>query len=887
MEVFGISSSNPSSVGDDSYNQSTPNPIGGNESILEVLKRSHEVQNQVLEILRGGGDVNFEKDQNTQQLELNTVAIYDLISSLENIKADITISGIDSDIFDSMAKLGKNDKKMLAIEKFGDVYESVVKKIGGLAKYIKDINGVTKAVTGAFGTVKELGKGMLVFAGGLALLGFTLATFMSAITLQDIMVFAGIMTVLWGASKLIGNASWDLAKVSVGIATLGLTLWAFMEVIDAKKSLEFVVSMAAITAGIRVLMLGSKSMEKGYMGIIRGAGAIAAIAGSVWLLNKAVSDFDDVDLIKVGKMALVIGGLGVVYGVMGSGNAPVNIAFGSAAALLMGASLWVLSAGIQEMGKIDMSLGRGVEIAAIFIATAGILAFIGNPATALLIATGAGVTAAIGIAFWALAEGLQALTTVSVSTEQSMEFKNSLINVIDALSYLGNPFRMASMIVAVPAGLAVAGATLALTTAMWAVSKMPTIDDAKRDSFKLTLENLVDTYSGLGVWGLIKATHASAVVAIISGATMVTAGAIWAFTKISANPDAVDNAVLSLDKFIGGVSDTFEKNSGRFDMIGKGTRKFMGLSGMVSEIADSVQRISNLEFLEKEVRNGQVVVTGVRKFTPDDFANVGVSIGRILNALTDPLAQIASEKDSYSIGGFTITNPFSNKVQKGIAAMSGIGKVFNPLVNIIDSFAKNGMDETKIENFNSNIGLMLQGIGDSFGKTHIYIDRSLMKGMKRANDLIGELIGYVSNPEFGNGSKSFENFGKNIASVKDSLNGINLEKLSTMNEMVFNLNEMEKSGAIDEFVDAFKEFLDHLLKMESSAKPVVAETTNNDNTIYKETPKGVASNTNGIDSDAIQKIVSSSNGDLVEIMDKLYSFLSSGNLKVQMKQGLI
>lgn len=888
MEVFGIKSSNPSSVGDDSYKKSSPNPIGGNASILEVLKQSQQTQNEVLEILRSGSGsgMSLEKGQNTEQLELNTVAIYDLINALENLSADVNVSGIDADAFQTMASFGKNDKKMLGIEKFADVYEKVVKKIAGLDGYIKNIEGVTAAVTGAFGTVKELGKGILVFAGGLALLGFTLATFMSAITLGDMMVFAGIMSILWASSKLIGNSSWNFAKASLGIATLGLAVWAFTEVIDAKQGLDFMLSMGMISAGIAILSAATKGIGGGgTMNMIKGAGAIAAIAGSIWLLNKAISDFDEVDLILAGKMAIVAMGLGVAW--YGMGMFATSIIKGAVSAVAIGASLWVLSRGIQEMGKIDLSLERGLELAAITVAAAGILTLIGNPVTIGFTLAGAAATAAIGGALWVLSAGLQSLTQVSVSEEQSLEFKNSLINTIDAISYLGNPLRIGMLALSVPAALALSGATLALSAAIWAVDKLPQLGDQKREEFSSTIGSLVDTYSGLGVWGLAKATAASGVVAIISGATLIAAGAIWAFTKISANPDAVDNAVLSLDNFISGVSGSFQKNSGSFDTIGRGVNRFMGLSSMVSEIADSVQRISNMEFLEKEIRNGKVVVTGVRKFTSDDFANVGSSIGEMLSALTDPLAQISSQKDTYSLGGFTITNPFSNKVQKGIEAMAGIGGIFTPLANVLDVFARNNIGTTKIKEFNSNIGLVLKGIGDAFSSGSMDIDEDIVEGMEGAAVVIGDLIGYVSNPKFGDGTKSFGGFSKNIASVKDSLNGMDLGKLSMMNDLVFNMNEMEKSGAIDDFVDAFKEFLDHLMKMDNRTSPTVRETIKNLPIINKEKSRDVAVQKNAIDSDMMQEIISNSNGDLVEIMDKLYSFLSSGDLKVQLKEGLV
>lgn len=884
MEVFGISSGNPSSIGDGS-SQGKSNPIGGNSSILEVLRNSQETQNEILQVLTNSNSALIqEQKRNTDQLGLNTTAIRDLIHSLDNISADVTVSGVDSKVFNAMARLGNSESKTLGIEKFGDVYEKVVKKIAGLASYTKSIDKVTKSVTGAFGTIRDLGKGLLVFAGGLALLGFTLITFMDAITWEDMLTFASIMAVLWGASKLIGTSSWNFAKASVGIATLGLAIWAFTEVVDSKMAWDFVKSITMISVGMGILSTVSKGVGGGAMGILKGAGAIVAVAGSIWLLNKAVADFDDVDLWNVAKMGIVAGGLGVVWSILGAGMS--MILQGALSAGAIGASLWVLSQGVHAINEIDMTLMRGAELASIVLATAGILTLIGNPLTIGFTLAGALATGAIGGALILLAGGMQVLSTVSVTKEQSNEFKNSIINVVDALGYLGNPLRLASMVIAVPASLAITGATIALSGAMWALSKMPQLGDTKRDEFKNTLESLVGVYSGIGSWGLVKATASSAVVALMSGATIATATAIWAFSKISAKPESVDNAVLSLDNFITGVSGAFKKNEKNFDSIGKGVFSFMGLSSMVSEIADTVSRIANMEFLEKEVINGKVVVTGVRSFTPEDFEKVGSSIGKILNALTDPLAKISSSKDSYSIGGFKVTNPFSNKVQKGIKAMAGIGGIFSPLADVVNSFYENGVDETNIKSFNKNIGLVLTGIGNAFSKGFKF-DKKIVKGMREATDIVGGLFTQISdseNAEFGEG---FDNFSKNMVLVKNSLKGMELDKLSKMNDLVYNMNEMEKSGAIDEFVDAFKEFLDYLMDMNAPTPAPETESGGVRNFIHNITQgeKPVAQNT--LDSETMRDIISSSNGDLVEIMDRLYSFIASGNLKVQLKEDLI
>lgn len=890
MEVSGITSTNPSEVGDDSFEYS--NPIGGNSSILEYLKKSTEKQSELFDVIRNNNNSLIkEQKKNTQQLNLNTQAISDLTRTLNNITLEVELKGLDSKLFRAMDRLSKKKKGAYTIEKFGDAYTSTVKKIADLSGYTKKIDQVTESVMGAFGTVKELGKGLLLFSGGLALLGFTLITFMDSITLEDMATFAAIMGIVWGASELIDNASWDFAKAALGIATLGLAIWGFTEVVDSETAWDFVKSITLISAGMAILSKVSGSVGKNVSGILKGAASIAAIAGSVWLLNKAVSDFDDIDLVKTGKMVLVTAGLGAVW--WGMGKFFTSIIKGSVAALAIGASLWVLGEGVQQLNKIDMTLERGLALAGITVAAAGILTIIGNPATIGFTLAGAAATALIGGALWALSEGMQALTEVDVSESQAENFGNSIVNVVDALSYLGNPIRLVQIAASVPASLAVAGATTALTAAMVALDKMPQLSDEKSENFSNTLENLVGVYSDLGLWGLAKATAASAVVSVISGATILSAGAIWAFTKISSSPEAVDNAVLSLDKFITGVSGTMKKNQDKFSSIADGIQSFMGLSTMVSEIADSVQRISNMEFLEKEVRNGKVVVTGVRTFKPKDFENVGESIGKILSTLTEPLAKIGNQKDSYSIAGFKVTNPFSNKVQEGIEAMANIGSVFTPLVNVLDVFNKYDIGDTKIKKFNENISSILGGIGDAFQNHGVELDDDMLESMSNASGLVSNLVGFVGNENFAKNSKSFGKMSDNVVSIKDSLKGMDLEKLSKFNDLIFNMNKMGENDVMDDFVEAFKEFLEKLVDIDNNRNNTTQTTPtngqqNNRPMVYTNPQRSSADNSeNQISGEDMKNIISESNGDVISILERIHSFLQSGDLEVNHKDSLM
>jgi hypothetical protein len=881
MEVQGIGPTDPSGVGDDSLNA-----LKGVTPLLDILTKSYNTQTEILSTLKSVSSMSaVVKPAGESSLATieNTAALNDLTSTIKSATLNVTLNGTQSNFFMQLLKLASGDGKLTGLETATTIFSKAVKTLSSLESYAAGIDKVSASLLGAFGTVKEFGKGLLIFSAGLALLGFTLITFMEAITLEDMLTFAAVMFTIRMASELVGKGSWDLAKVSIGIATLGLAVWAFTEVVGSKMAVDFFESIVVISAGLFIMDKATSGMGKNTSGIIKGTLAIAAIAGSVWLLNKAVTNLDAVNLQTVAEMGLVTAGLGLVW--YGMGQFMTTILQGSLAAAAIGASLWVLSKGVQTLTDIDLSLERGLELAAIIVGAAGILTLIGNPFTIGFTLAGAAGAAAVGGALWLLAKGVSALGTVSITEDQADRFAYSIGLSIDALSTLGNPFTVAKMLLAVPASLAVAGSTLALVGAVWAISKMQILGPEHYQNFSSAISNIVDAYTQLGGWDLAKATIAAGVVTLIAGTTMLSALAINAFTKISASPGAVTTAVESFDNFITGISTSMESNEGKFGTIGKGIKSFFGISSMVKEIADSVQAIGNLTFYEKSVVNGKVVITGTRKFTPNDFKNVGVSIGQILSALTEPLAAIGGSSDTLSIGGLSITNPFSNKVQKGIEALQGIGSVFNPLTNIVRTFADKGVDSAFVTTFNTNIAKLLGGIGTAFTENAKNVAVHDIQKMSLASIVLGNIANKLLHSKFSKSAEPFERFSKNLVSVKSSINGMDLTRLSKFNTMLGHLNELAKGGALEELVATFKEFLEEFVDFTNrsgeegsqAAAPATKTSEPGAFSIVKTETKQLATNTGK--SAKEQQM----NNEAARILQQLHDLIASGSVTVKVK----
>lgn len=888
-EVTGIDSS---SLNAPEQNPGSVNALTGITSLVDILQKSHDVQESILKVVQNGPskitDTDVSESIKNTALNDNTNALLKLSDTINSATLDISVNGFDSEFFNTLMKfVGKNSGKLTGLETFSKVFESAVMRMGSLEKYGRSIEKTSQALLGAFGTFKEFGKGLMFFSAGLALLGFTLITFMEAITVEDMLTFGAIMLMLKYTGDIASKSAWDFAKVAVGIALLGLSVWAFTEVVSTELAWDFVKSLTLISAGIWIMEKMTSSAGKNYLGILKGSLSIAAIAGSIWVLNKAMADLSDVDLVLAAEMAVITFGYGVIFS--GLGTQMSLILQGALSAAAIGGGLWFFSKGLNAMSTVEMSLERGLALAAITIAAAGIFALIGNPVTIGFTLAGAAAAAAIGGALWVLSKGLKSIEGVNVTEPQASQFANSITTALDAILTIGTPGNLIRLAIAVPASVAMAASSLALAGAINIISSMKILTPEKYENFAYGVESIVKAYTSLGGWSIAKAGIAAGVITLVAGASMLTALAINAFSKISASPDSVNMAVLSLDTFVSGISTSLDKNKDKFDSIGVGIQSFFGISSMVKEIADTVQAVSNLEFYDKKIVNGKVVLTGVRKFTSADFANVGSSIGQMLNALTDPLAKIGSSNDTYSIGGFEVTNPFSNKVQKGVEALASIGSVFNPITTMLRTFSDKSIDAKFINTFNFNLATLLSGISKAFSQDGLEIDDDVVEQIALASGSLNKIIARISAPNFQKGVGSFKVMSKDLASVKNSLNGIDLAKLTKFNMMLGQLNELQKSDSMKELVKVFKEFIESFVDFVDTRNSQQATNTQPSPMMNPFMPQQIVqSKESSVPSNTKDNtVIETQNANAEEMIKQaklLYQYLTSGQLEVKLKQ---
>lgn len=875
-------------------------------------------------------------------LDNNTLAIRSLTDLISNKQFTLDIKGNSVSYFSRMLNMMTDEKAIAGIDKFSKVFETAVKGIAMLDNYSQRINNLSSSLTGAMGSFNQIGKGFLMIAGGLALLGVTIATFISAITPADLLMFGGIILALRFAGTLSEGANWDFAKLAVSIAMLGISIWAFTELVDFDMTVSFAGSLLAITGAMWAMSRIAAPVAAQSKNMLLASGAVAIMAGSMWVFGKILTLLPQIDAANALATGIAIAGFATVYGTIGTTIPLPVMASAAAGVAMMGGSMWLMAKGLNDMNQVQMSFGRGMEIAAMMVGAAGVFALIGNPFTAPFIGIGIALTAGIAAGLWLLTKGLNNISNIKISAAQAGEFKNSLVNVIMAMASLGNPLYAIPIAVSTPIALALAGSTLGVVAAMMAVSKMPALEpkhflhfkvglghliDAfgafslrqaprilasvpvavalaasswlmlkamdsvsqakmltkeQTDNFKSSISGILDAFSSIGVKSRLKAVasvpimtaitisalfikkaisvvnssqtledkkiadfrkavtglvsiyddvgffkigklaYVSGMMSTIGITTMMTSKLLKNFQATELDITRIDTNLNAFSSFFNGITKVFTSNSGKFSEIQKGIAAYSGITKLTKGLAKTIKSFANLTFEEFEMVNGVVVSKGKTTLSQNDLRQVAVSIGSVLNALTEPLANIGGSKNSYSIGGFEVTNPFSNKVKDGIKAMSKVGSMLKPLTNAVLLFSSNNVDVRAVKVFNWSVAAILSTIAVSFTNASKNLKDVELSNLKSSISMVEQLNNAVIKPGFIEGVGYFRIYSKEVANVKTSINEINSEKLKNLTMMLGHLSELNKTQGLKALIDSFKEFIEVFMTYTDDRKAEIA-----------------------------------------------------------------
>jgi hypothetical protein len=116
-----------------------------------------------------------------------------------------------------------------------------------------------------------------------------------------------------------------------------------------------------IGSGIQGLLTGiAKGIGAfGNASVLKGAAAMIVLGGAVFVMGKALKEFESLEWETIGKGMAAIAGFGVIALLLGAAVKP--IALGAAALGLLGGALWIVGEAMQAVGQGFKDMTEGIE----------------------------------------------------------------------------------------------------------------------------------------------------------------------------------------------------------------------------------------------------------------------------------------------------------------------------------------------------------------------------------------------------------------------------------------------------------------------------------------------------------------------------------------------
>lgn len=168
----------------------------------------------------------------------------------------------------------------------------------------------------------------------------------------------GLMGKIGEGIKGFGGMAGSLLKGALGLVGIAGALWVVSKALSNFEDLDWE-TLAKGVGTIGALAAIGVLAGKASGSMLMGALGLAAITGVMWLASKALEAFEGIGWDTVAKGLLTLAGVGVIGAIAGTA-APLIIA-GAVALGLMGGALWVIGEAMQAVGEGMDSLTTGLE----------------------------------------------------------------------------------------------------------------------------------------------------------------------------------------------------------------------------------------------------------------------------------------------------------------------------------------------------------------------------------------------------------------------------------------------------------------------------------------------------------------------------------------------
>ena len=614
-----------------------------------------------------------------------------------------------------------------------------------------------KQIKGGAEAMGDMGMGLLKFAGGLAVFALVSALVMMG-GMPLMMTMAGSILIIGGAVALLGvvdkqvrKGAVALSMMGIGLAIFGLGYAAYAGLIAmTAPTLEDIAIQAGVLIGlgIAVAILGLVFTE-----VVKGSIALAVMGVGLLVFGLAYTPFakatSGVTFGDIGMQVAVILGFGVVFALLGAYEAglmtgiPLTITLGSIAVAIMGLGLLVFGLGYTPFAKAT----EGVTLKSVA-AQAGVLSALavvfGVAGLGVIpIVAGAVAFGAVGLALQELGPGLQAMKDVDFTQKDALNLTTTLAGV--KMAFVGPPkgggiggfFKSiggaitgtidAGAMTAAAIGFGAAG--IALTKLSVGLKDYQKLDWAADDSLQLTtvLTGVTGAFAAAGgeaatPTGLFGAVFGNAFspnatkkgINSVMGAGKALTSIAQGLTEFQKLVDSkVDFTVLgeAISTTVGFVQRAFAAvaEEGNVDAGGFFGSLFGIKKNKVAEGLDAVQGAgSALTGIAEGLTAFQTLVE-----SKVDFDKVGAAISKSVGFVQGAFAAVA-DQGNVKAGGFwgSLLGIKKNKVQEGIQSVQGAGTELEKIANALSTFS--GIDN--VEEVAGKIGVTLGLVGAAFAK---------------------------------------------------------------------------------------------------------------------------------------------------------------------------
>lgn len=741
------------------------------------------------------------------------------------------------------------------------------KAIKGLAESMKllieTVNDMDTEKFDAFIKIFDIGKKILLFAVFIALAGPLLAIGL-IITIPLLFLIFLFFDLVSRNDKGIRSGIKTLMFVAIAIGILALVIMLTIATMGgpAETFAAFgIIAVSILLLGFALFLVGKIKGDiiGGSIAMLIAAIAITVITVAVFIFSKANVGIED-----VGLLGLTIAIVGVAMAIAGAGPVPVMIALGAAAMIIAGVSILIISMAMAIWTKAAPSLEDVGVLSATILAIGVSYAAAGFGA--LFIGAGAAVMLPVALSLIMITGSLKVFKEAKWEEGDNTLLKSTISNIVTTFKevFSSISFKEGLKMLAGAKLLGEIGTALSELAAGlsdFANGQAPIFKDGKVVGVKG-----FDSDLGTKVGNTIKAMLTPLVGANLDGTDSILgklgAGQGLIFDgPIGNGIDLLGRLGNSLSSFASGIGSfanlnivKFGKNEkgemitndtgGKIDPeqigvsikalltplvgnlteggdgsntilgklgagaglftdgpIGSGISLLGDLGNALADFAGGVQAWADFKIPIFGDEKNPTKVTGYNTLNPDFATKIGENLNKMIGALVDPITALGKQD-----GGFWSNSDYEN----GVDLLGDLGSPLADLAKAAETFGKAKFKAGDIKtNLNGTIGAFVKVLSGAEMKK---IDDD---AISKAEDVIDVFSDFTSAAEKLGKAGGTEGMGKMFIDMKESVNGMNLPKLTKLNSFAENLAKFaeEMNGNFGDLEAVLEKLKDAIAEM--------------------------------------------------------------------------